>query len=82
MAAKKTGFLSAGNGLENPCGRDCADRKAGCAIDCPKWREYVEKRNEVYKARVERGEGGQLTDARKRAATKAPYNKKRAPGYN
>ena len=82
MAAKKTGFLSAGNGLENPCGKDCPNRKAGCAIKCPEWLEYVAKRNEVYKARVERGEGGQLTDARKRAATRAPYNKKRAPGYN
>jgi hypothetical protein len=37
----------------NPCGRDCAKRCAGCAVDCKEWHEYVEARNAYYDARHE-----------------------------
>lgn len=30
---------------------DCPDRKAGCAVECPKWAAYVEKRNADYEKR-------------------------------
>ena len=39
--------------VPNPCGKDCPDRAAGCAVECGKWAEYVEKRNAVYAKRAE-----------------------------
>lgn len=30
---------------------DCPDRKAGCAVNCPKWAAYVKARDEEYKAK-------------------------------
>ena len=31
--------------------KDCPDRKAGCAVDCYKWAEYVRARDAEYKAK-------------------------------
>lgn len=33
---------------EQPCGRDCARRKAGCAVGCPEWDKYILARNQYY----------------------------------
>lgn len=33
---------------ENPCGKDCARRKAGCAAGCPDWDRYILERNRYY----------------------------------
>lgn len=34
---------------DNPCTKDCPDRKAECAKTCPKWAKYAEGRAERYK---------------------------------
>lgn len=36
---------------EQPCSRDCARRKAGCAADCPDWERYIAERSAYYAAR-------------------------------
>lgn len=38
--------------LENPCYK-CPDRKLKCAVTCEKWKEYTEKRQKIYDARLE-----------------------------
>ena len=38
---------------QQPCMRDCPDRKAGCAISCPKWAEYIKKREAEYSRRLD-----------------------------
>lgn len=35
---------------EQPCGRDCTRRAAGCAATCPDWAEYVKARDAYYDA--------------------------------
>lgn len=47
--------------IENPChdrktGADCEKRHVGCSADCPKWAEYVEKREAIYEARKKQGQ--------------------------
>lgn len=34
---------------DNPCTKDCPDRKAECAKTCPKWATYAAGRAERYK---------------------------------
>lgn len=34
-----------------PCAVDCKGRKAGCAIDCEAWKQYVLWRDEQYQKR-------------------------------
>ena len=34
---------------DNPCTKDCPDRKAECAKTCPKWAIYAAGRAERYK---------------------------------
>ena len=33
---------------DNPCTRDCPDRKAECAKTCPKWAKYAAGRAKRY----------------------------------
>lgn len=33
--------------------KDCKDRCCGCACDCIRWKKYIEKRDKVYKERLE-----------------------------
>ena len=33
---------------KNPCGQDCARRKAGCAVGCKDWADYVAARDAFY----------------------------------
>ena len=35
---------------------DCPRRKAGCAINCPEWAEYVEARNKAYEENIRAGD--------------------------
>lgn len=30
---------------------DCPRRHAGCAVDCPKWADYIKERDEMYERR-------------------------------
>lgn len=39
--------------MNNPCydkvtGTDCPQRRSGCAVECPKWAQYVAERNAGY----------------------------------
>ena len=36
---------------EQPCKRDCPERKAGCGTTCERWQAYVKKRNADYEKR-------------------------------
>ena len=38
--------------MEQPCPRDCPDRKPGCGANCEKWQQYVAARNAAYEARL------------------------------
>ena len=37
--------------IEQPCPRDCPERKAGCGATCERWQAYVKKRNAEYEER-------------------------------
>jgi hypothetical protein len=37
--------------MKPPC-KDCPERKGGCAVTCPKWREYIAERDKQYEKRV------------------------------
>lgn len=69
------------NGLKPPCEKDCPDRKAGCAKDCGKWKEYEAKRNAEYEKRVKQFNAATVTAAAKRRMDTQPANKKRSPKY-
>lgn len=59
-----------------PCVKDCPDRKAGCAAECEKWKAYVAKRNEEYARNVAEGEKDRATAASKRASQTKLYRHK------
>ena len=56
------------DGPNPPCGRNCPDRSAGCAVVCERWLAYVEDRNRNYKARLKKKEDKGLTAACEKAA--------------
>lgn len=68
-------------GPKPPCGRDCPDRKAGCAIDCEKWAAYVVERNKVYAARIAENDKNVNTAQRDRATGQKISRKKNNPGW-
>lgn len=45
----KTDLRMPYNQRENPCTRDCPDRKAECAKACSRWAEYAAGRAERYR---------------------------------
>lgn len=59
-----------------PCVKDCPDRRAGCAAECEKWKAYVAKRNEEYARNVAEGEKDRATAASKRASRTKLYRHK------
>lgn len=36
---------------QQPCARDCPERKAGCGTTCERWQKYVKARNAEYEER-------------------------------
>lgn len=70
------------NGPKPPCGRDCPDRKTGCAVKCEKWRAYLEERNAWYAAKLERLERRSPTKNAREARDRKAYHKKNAPGWH
>lgn len=64
MSGKGKAFKFARRELTPPCTQDCQRRKPGCGAKCPEWLEYVEKRNQLYKARAEEAENNRLSPGR------------------
>lgn len=67
-------------GPKPPCGKDCPERKAGCAVSCEKWRAYVKERNENYENRREEAENGTVPTKRLRATNRNLYRSKKNRG--
>ena len=44
----------------------CPDRTLGCAKTCPKWAEYVKKRNAIYDERKYKSAAYELTTERRK----------------
>ena len=42
--------------LTPPCQKVCPDRKPGCGATCEAWKEYAEKRKELYDRRRKNAE--------------------------
>lgn len=59
-------------GLNQPCVKDCPDRKAGCAINCEKWAAYLKEREAMYEERRKQVRAGQYS--RGRIERKDRYN--------
>ena len=38
--------------MKQPCGRNCPDRKCGCAVTCPKWAAWVDYRSKSYEEKL------------------------------
>lgn len=68
------------DGPKPPCSKGCADRKAGCAITCQKWLDYVRERNENYKRRLEEAESRVSPANRISKANKNLYHRKKTNG--
>lgn len=68
-------------GPKPPCGRECPNRKAGCAIDCEKWAAYVVERDKTYKKRVEDMDRNVNTAQRDKATGQRIAMKKNNPGW-
>lgn len=84
MAGKGKNFNPQGAifGPKPPCGKECAERKAGCAVKCEKWRAYLEERNAWYAAKLERLERRSPTKNAREARDRKAYHKKNAPGWH
>ena len=67
-------------GPKPPCGKDCPDRKAGCAINCEKWKAYLVERNANYEKRREDFENGVIPKKRMQAANRNLYRFKKTNG--
>lgn len=65
-----------------PCGKECSDRKAGCAISCKKWAAYLRKREAFYEARRQESELNCKTAGRRIAASRSIRQKKNEPGWH
>lgn len=65
------------NGPKPPCGKDCPDRKPGCAADCGKWKAYVAERNANYEKRKTECMNGDYSEAGKRSFRQREQTNKR-----
>ena len=68
------------NGPKPPCGKECPDRKAGCAVTCVKWRAYLKERNAFYEKRREEAENNVISKKRRDDARRYLYNHKKRSG--
>ena len=64
------------NRIPSPCTKDCPDRKGGCQINCPRWAEYVKKRDEEYAQRLAIIEGRYYSPAQERTYRETARRKK------
>lgn len=52
--------------LPNPCTQDCPDRHGGCAIDCEKYKAYVQDRTRRYEEQAREREKKRYNEAETR----------------
>ena len=77
MAGKRNKFIfERVTGIEQPCVKDCPGRKAGCAVGCEKWADYLEKRQKIYDERLRQNYASCETAHKKNAVSKHEYRKK------
>lgn len=69
-------------GPKQPCSKDCAGRKPGCAINCEKWAAYLVEREKFYKKRNEEAELMSRTNGSRMAAYRKIKQKKNEPGWH
>jgi hypothetical protein len=62
--------------MKPPC-KDCLDRKPGCAIDCPKWAEYLVERDGSYEIRAMMARQREYTVGKKIATLHRKHRTKR-----
>lgn len=77
MPGKGQAFRFTRNELKQPCVKDCPGRKAGCAVNCEKWAEYLKKREKLYEDRLRRTDSNCRTENTERAQSRALYNAKK-----
>ena len=82
MAGKGKVFEGGVNGPKPPCGKNCPDRKAGCACNCEKWAAYLAERNAEYERRAKVSENNRMSARRARDADRIAYKRKRNPGWH
>lgn len=84
MAGKGKNFNPQGAifGPKPPCGKDCAERNAGCSVTCEKWRAYIVERNAYYEKKNAERDLRDGTHGNRKATARYAYKKKSAPGYH
>lgn len=65
---------------KQPCEKDCPGRGPACAVDCPKWKAYVEERNKAYEKRRILLETNRPTVSAVRSFNRIGYLRKKDPG--
>lgn len=50
----------------SPCGKDCKERKEGCAINCERWAAYKAEKMAEYEKNAERARNDRYTPAKDR----------------
>ena len=76
MAGKGRAFHFERTELEQPCVKDCPGRKAGCAINCEKWAEYLKRREKLYEERLRRMENNHQTENTVKSQERSLYRRK------
>ena len=64
-------------GPKPPCGKNCPDRKTGCAVNCEKWKAYLAERNANYEKRLEDAENNTFPSKRRKESNRNLYRRKK-----
>ena len=64
-------------GLKPPCGKNCPDRKTGCAVNCEKWKAYLAERNANYEKRRKEAENNTQTPRTRQDSQRYRYRHKK-----
>lgn len=65
------------SGPKPPCGKDCAERKAGCSVTCEKWKAYLAERNANYERRRREAENNAQTPRTRKDSQRYLYRHKK-----
>lgn len=63
-----------------PCAKDCPGRGPACAVECEKWKAYVEERNRGYEQRRILLETSRPTVSACKTFSRTAYLRKKDPG--